>query len=60
MALRLAEPHLTGRGAVDLMLAYAAHADDEEVPGLTAALGSVLADDEIEAAAVVKAVRRPD
>jgi membrane glycosyltransferase len=59
MALRLAEPHLTGHGAVRLILAYAAHADDDEVPGLTAALGSVLAGDEVEAAAAIAAVRPP-
>lgn len=57
--LRLAEQHLSGHGAVNLVLNYAQYADDIEIPGITAALGCLLHADEINAPAVIAAVRRP-
>lgn len=59
MSLRLADPHLTGRGALDLILERAATADPAEMPGLVVAVGCLLHADEIKASAVVDAVRHP-
>lgn len=59
MSLRLADEHMTGRGALDLILDAAANAGEAEVPGLVVALSSLLHADELPAVAVVEAVRHP-
>jgi hypothetical protein len=59
VSLRLADEHMTGRGALDLILDRAASCDAGEVPGLVAAVASLLHADELPAAAVVEAVRHP-
>ena len=59
MSLRLADEHMTGRGALDLILDAAGNVGETEVPGLVVAVSSLLHADELPAAAVVEAVRHP-
>jgi hypothetical protein len=59
MSLRLAAEHMTGRGALDLILERAVSCDEAEVPGLVGAVSCLLHADEVAAAAVVNAARHP-
>lgn len=59
MSLRLASEHMTGRGALDLILGRVEMCDAGEVAGLVAAVSCLLHADEVSAAAVVDAVRHP-